>query len=89
MLPAQAGGLAPGTARVPSPLLLQDVATFWGQNNASFSGAAPERCTPCPAAALPCCPAALPYLQLASGSVDLQKIAVFEGAFDRLFGIIR
>ncbi|KAL4452662.1 hypothetical protein ABPG75_008324 [Micractinium tetrahymenae] len=27
--------------------------------------------------------------QLASGSADLQQIAVFEGAFDRLFGIIR
>ena len=27
--------------------------------------------------------------RLASGSPDLQKIAVFEGAFDRLFGIIR
>ena len=27
--------------------------------------------------------------RLAGGSPDLQKIAVFEGAFDRLFGIIR
>lgn len=27
--------------------------------------------------------------QLAAGSSDLQKIAAFEGAFDRLFGIIR
>jgi hypothetical protein len=27
--------------------------------------------------------------QLAGGSGDLQKIAVFEGAFDRLFGIVR
>jgi len=40
----------------------------------------------CPAGALHAlpCPA-----QLASGSADLQKIAVFEGAFDRLFSIIR
>ena len=27
--------------------------------------------------------------QLAGGSGDLQKIAVFEGAFERLFGIVR